>query len=63
MRPTSVVADTNDSISEVSSSDHLDTNEETETVPEVNHNVVRSSDSNEKEFIPTAGAAKSLMDK
>jgi len=62
LRPKSAVSDVNDAASEASSTSHVESEGgEYENSPEINHNVIRSTDSNENDFIPSAGAAKSLM--
>ena len=58
------MSDVNDAASEASSTSHLDSEGgEYENSPEINHNVIRSTDANENEYIPSAGAAKNLMNK
>lgn len=49
-------------MAEESSSAHEEASE-CENSPEVNHNVIRSSDSKENDFVPSTGAAKQLLDK
>lgn len=54
--------DINDTVMKASTG-NLETGTPDSESPEIDHNVVRASDSNEHNHIPSAGAARNIMDK
>lgn len=64
LRPTSTVTIENGDSVHTEFTVHLEPEGgEYENAPEINHNIVRSSDSHEHDYVPSAGAANSSINK